>query len=118
MKPVILCYDRCTTCKRALQWVEEMGYEVEIRPIKEENPTAEELKQWHEKSGLPLKRFFNTSGVIYKEMKLKDKLPNMSEEEQYQLLATDGMLVKRPLLVAENGVFPGFRPEQWQEILH
>ena len=117
MKPVILCYDRCTTCKKALKWVEEMGYDVDIRPIKEENPTAEELKQWHEKSGLPLKRFFNTSGNLYKEMKLKDKLPEMGEEEQYQLLATDGMLVKRPLLVAEKGVFPGFRQEQWEEIL-
>lgn len=117
MKPVVLCYDRCSTCKKALKWVEERGYEVEIRPIKEENPTAEELKQWHEKSGLPLKRFFNTSGNLYKEMRLKDKLPVMSEEEQYRLLATDGMLVKRPLLVAENGVFPGFRQEQWEEIL-
>lgn len=117
MKPVILCYDRCTTCKKALKWVEEMGYDVDIRPIKEENPTAGELKQWHEKSGLPLKRFFNTSGNLYKEMKLKDKLPEMGEEEQYQLLATDGMLVKRPLLVAEKGVFPGFRQEQWEEIL-
>lgn len=117
MKPVVLCYDRCSTCKKALKWVEERGYEVEIRPIKEENPTVEELKQWHEKSGLPLKRFFNTSGNLYKEMRLKDKLPVMSEEEQYRLLATDGMLVKRPLLVAENGVFPGFRQEQWEEIL-
>lgn len=117
MKPMILCYEKCTTCKKALKWIEEMGYDVEIRPIKEENPTAEELKKWHEKSGLPLKRFFNTSGNLYKEMKLKDKLQDMSEEEQYQLLATDGMLVKRPLLVAENGVFPGFRQEQWGEIL-
>jgi len=117
MKPVILCYDRCTTCRKALKWVEEMGYDVEIRPIKEENPTVEELKQWHERSGLPLKRFFNTSGNLYKEMKLKDKLPEMGEEEQYQLLSTDGMLVKRPLLVAEKGVFPGFRQEQWEEIL-
>lgn len=117
MKPVILCYERCTTCKKALKWVSEMGYDVEIRPIKEENPTAEELRQWYERSGLPLKRFFNTSGNLYKEMKLKDRLPEMGEEEQYQLLSTDGMLVKRPLLVAEKGVFPGFRPEQWEEIL-
>ena len=95
MKPVILCYEKCTTCKKALKWIEEMGYDVEIRPIKEEN----------------------TSGNLYKEMKLKDKLQDMSEEEQYRLLATDGMLVKRPLLVAENGVFPGFRQEQWEEIL-
>ena len=117
MKPTILCYDRCTTCKKALQWVKEMGYDVEIRPIREEKPTAGELQQWHEKSGLPLKRFFNTSGNLYKEMKLKDRLPEMSDEEQYQLLSTDGMLVKRPLLVTEKGVFPGFRQEQWEEIL-
>lgn len=117
MKPVILCYERCSTCKKALKWVSDMGYDVEVRPIKEERPTAEELRQWHERSGLPLKRFFNTSGNLYKEMKLKDRLPEMSEEEQYQLLATDGMLVKRPLLVAEKGVFPGFRQEQWEEIL-
>ena len=117
MKPVILCYEKCTTCKKALKGVEEMGYDVEIRPIKEKNPTVEELKQWHEKSGLPLKKFFNTSGILYKEMKLKDRIPEMSEEEQYQLLSTDGMLVKRPLLVAEKGVFPGFRQEQWEDIL-
>ncbi len=117
MKPVILCYEKCTTCKKALKWIEEMGYDVEIRPIREENPTAEELKQWHRKSELPLKRFFNTSGNLYKEMKLKEKLLEMSEEEQYQLLSTDGMLVKRPLLVSERGVFPGFRQEQWENIL-
>ncbi|MDE6566694.1 MAG: arsenate reductase family protein [Lachnospiraceae bacterium] len=117
MKPTILCYDKCSTCKKALKWAEDMGYAVEIRPIREENPSSEELKQWHAKSGLPLKRFFNTSGNLYKEMKLKDKLPEMSEEEQYQLLATDGMLVKRPLLVTDRGVFPGFRAEQWEELL-
>ncbi|MDE6622325.1 MAG: arsenate reductase family protein [Lachnospiraceae bacterium] len=118
MEPMILCYEKCTTCKKALKWVEETGHEVTIRPIKEENPTAEELKQWHEKSGLPLKRFFNTSGNLYKELKLKDKLPDMSEEEQYQLLASDGMLVKRPLLAAESGVCPGFQQEQWEKILN
>ena len=117
MKPTVLCYDKCSTCKKALKWTEDMGYVVEIRPIREENPSSEELKQWHAKSGLPLKRFFNTSGNLYKEMKLKDKLPEMSEEEQYQLLATDGMLVKRPLLVTDRGVFPGFRAEQWEELL-
>ena len=106
MKPMILCYEKCTTCKKALKWVEERGCEVRTRPIKEENPSVEELKQWHEQSGLPLKRFFNTSGNLYKELKLKDKLPQMSDEEQYQLLSTDGMLVKRPLLVTENGVCP------------
>lgn len=117
MKPIILCYDKCSTCKKALKWTEEMGFETETRPIREQNPNAEELKNWHIRSGLPLKRFFNTSGNLYKEMRLKDKLPEMSEEEQYQLLATDGMLVKRPLLVTDRGVFPGFRAEQWEELL-
>ena len=82
MEPVILCYEKCTTCKKALKWVAEKGTEVQVRPIREENPSAAELRQWHEKSGLPLKRFFNTSGNLYKELKLKDKLPAMSEEEQ------------------------------------
>lgn len=117
MEPVILCYEKCTTCKKALKWVAEKGTEVQVRPIREENPSAAELRQWHEKSGLPLKRFFNTSGNLYKELKLKDKLPAMSEEEQYQLLSTDGMLVKRPLLVTENGVCPGFDQEQWEQLL-
>jgi len=90
---------------------------VQIRPIKQENPTTEELKQWHEKSGLPLKRFFNTSGNLYKEQKLKDKLPELSEEEQYQLLSTDGMLVKRPLLITDKGVYPGFSEDEWKKLL-
>ena len=114
MKPVILCYDKCTTCKKALKWVEEMGYDVEIRPIKEENPTEEELKQWHEKSGLPLKKFFNTSGLLYKEMDLKNKLPEMSEEEQLKLLSTNGMLVKRPMLVDGDKVLVGFKESEWE----
>lgn len=118
MTPTILCYDKCSTCKKALKWIEDNGYKTECRPIREQNPTADELKKWHTQSGLPLKRFFNTSGNLYKEMKLKDKLPHMSEEEQHQLLATDGMLVKRPLLVTGHGVFPGFRPEQWAELLN
>lgn len=117
MKPVILCYEKCSTCKKALKWVEEKGCEVTIRPVREENPTAEELRQWHQESGLPLKRFFNTSGNLYKELKLKDKLPEMGEDEQYQLLASDGMLVKRPLLVADGGICPGFLQEQWEKIL-
>jgi len=117
MEPVILCYEKCTTCKKALKWVAEKGNEVQIRPIKEENPSAAELRQWHETSGLPLKRFFNTSGNLYKEMKLKDKLASMSEAEQYQLLSTDGMLVKRPILVTENGVCPGFQAEHWERLL-
>lgn len=117
MKPMILCYDKCSTCKKALKWVEDNGYKAEIRPIREQNPTADELKDWHLKSGLPLKRFFNTSGNLYKELELKNKLPEMSEEDQYKLLATDGMLVKRPLLVTDHGVFPGFRPDPWEELL-
>ena len=116
MKPMILCYEKCTTCKKALKWIEEMGYDVEIRPIKEENPTAEELKKWHEKSGLPLKRFFNTSGNLYKEMKLKDRLPELSLEEKYSLLSTDGMLVKRPVLITEKGIATGFKPEEWEKL--
>lgn len=118
MRPVILCYEKCTTCKKALKWVEDKGCAVQVRPIKEENPSVEEIRQWHERSGLPLKRFFNTSGTLYKEMKLKDRLPGMGEEEQYQLLSTDGMLVKRPLLVTENGVCPGFREDQWERLLN
>ena len=102
MEPVILCYEKCTTCKKALKWVAEKGNEVQIRPIKEENPSAAELRQWHETSGLPLKRFFNTSGLLYKEQRLKEKLPLMDEAEQYALLATDGMLIKRPLVVEGN----------------
>lgn len=117
MKPLVLCYEKCTTCKKALKWVEEAGYEVQIRPIKQENPTTEELKQWREKSGLPLKRFFNTSGNLYKEQKLKDKLPELSEEEQYQLLSTDGMLVKRPLLITDKGIYPGFSEDEWKKLL-
>ena len=117
MEPVILCYEKCTTCKKALKWVEEKGTEVQVRPIREENPSAAELRQWHEKSGLPLKRFFNTSGNLYKELKLKDKLPAMSEEEQYQLLSTDGMLVKRPVLVGGDFVLTGFKEAEWKEKL-
>lgn len=97
--------------------MEERGYEYEMRPIREQNPSRDELKCWWEKSGLPLKRFFNTSGNLYKELRLKDRLKTMSEEEQLELLATDGMLVKRPLLVTEKGVFPGFRETEWEELL-
>lgn len=115
MKPTVLCYSKCTTCKRALAWLDEQGVEYEVRPIKEENPSAEELKQWYDKSGLPLKRFFNTSGLIYKDMKLKDKLQDMAEEEQLKLLSTDGMLVKRPLVVGENYVLTGFKEAEWRK---
>lgn len=117
MSVLFLQYPPCTTCKKARAWLDERGVAYEARNIKEENPTAEELKAWHEKSGLPLKKFFNTSGLAYKALGLKDRLPTMSEEEQYQLLASDGMLVKRPLVVGENFVLVGFREAQWQEQL-
>lgn len=117
MSVLFLQYPPCTTCKKAKAWLDERGVTYEARNIKEENPTAEELKAWQEKSGLPLKKFFNTSGLAYKALGLKDRLPTMSEEEQYQLLASDGMLVKRPLVVGENFVLVGFREAQWQEQL-
>ena len=109
-------YPQCTTCKKAKKWLEENGVEFTDRHIVEDNPSKEELKEWYEKSGLPLKRFFNTSGMKYKEMKLKDKLPEMSEEEQLELLATDGMLVKRPLLIGETFAIPGFKEQAWEEV--
>ena len=108
-------YPKCTTCKKAKKWLDEQCIEYIDRHIKEENPTVEELKKWHKISGLPLKRFFNTSGMLYRELGLKDRLPDMSEEEQYELLASDGMLVKRPLLVGENFVLTGFKEVQWEE---
>ena len=114
---IFVCYPRCTTCKKAEKWLVEQGIAVAVRDIKEDNPTEKELRQWHEKSGLPLKRFFNTSGLKYKELGLKDKLPTMSEDEQYALLATDGMLVKRPILVSEKGVLVGFKEKEWLEKL-
>lgn len=114
---LVLWYPKCTTCRRAKKWLDEQGKSYELRDIKEENPTYEELKEWHKKSGLPLKKFFNTSGMLYKEMKLKEKLPLMSEEEQLQLLAENGMLVKRPLVITEQGVWIGFKAEQWEELL-
>lgn len=117
MTPTVLYYAKCSTCQKALKWLEEKGIAYEGRPVKEENPSVDELRSWHEKSGLPLKRFFNTSGLLYKEMGLKDKLSHMSEEEQLALLATDGMLVKRPLLVSDAGVFPGFKESAWEEII-
>ena len=117
MKATVLCYDKCSTCQKALKWLEAEGADYSVRPIKEQNPSAEELAAWREKSGLPLRRFFNTSGMLYRELGLKDRLASMSEEEQLALLASDGMLVKRPLLVTEDRVFPGFREEDWREIL-
>ena len=112
-----LCYAKCTTCQKAKKWLDANGIEYTERSIKEQNPTVEELKAWHQRSGLPLKKFFNTSGLLYKDMKLKDRLPGMSEEEQYELLATDGMLVKRPLLVGEDFVLVGFKETEWEEKL-
>lgn len=108
-------YPKCTTCKKAKKWLDDNGISYKDRHIKEETPTVNELKEWHRKSGLPLKRFFNTSGNLYKEMQLKDKLPAMSEEEQYELLATDGMLVKRPIIVTEDTVLTGFKESEWEE---
>ncbi len=114
---LFLEYPKCTTCQKAKKWLDAKGCQYIDRHIKENRPTVEELKEWHKKSGLPLKRFFNTSGVIYKEKNLKEKLPDMSEEEQYQLLATDGMLVKRPILVLEDIVLVGFREAEWEKNL-
>ena len=117
MSLTVLCYKKCSTCQKALKWLDANGIAYEERPIKEENPTLEELKTWYGISGLPLKRFFNTSGNIYKEMSLKDKLPSMDEDEQLALLATDGMLVKRPLAVGDDFVLTGFKEAEWKEKL-
>lgn len=113
----MLWYPKCTTCQKARKWLEEKGLEVQVRDIKLENPTAEELRGWWTASGLPLKRFFNTSGLQYKALGLKDKLSGMTEEEQLALLATDGMLVKRPILVGDGFVLTGFKPKEWEEKL-
>ena len=110
-----ICYPKCTTCQKAKKWLEEQKIEYTERHIAEQNPTYDELKEWYGKSGLPLKKFFNTSGLLYKDMGLKDKLPQMSEEEQLHLLATDGMLVKRPLVVGEDYVLTGFKEKEWAE---
>ncbi len=114
---IFLHYPPCSTCQKAKKWLTEQGLVFEERNIKTENPSAEELREWYSRSGLPLKKFFNTSGLSYKALGLKDKLPQMSEQEQLQLLAEDGMLVKRPLLVCEDQVLVGFKPEQWAEKL-
>lgn len=117
MAILFLEYPKCTTCKKAKKWLQDHGLNFEDRDIKEKNPTEEELKAWYERSGLPLKRFFNTSGLVYKSMQLKDRLPGMSEEEQIALLSTDGMLVKRPLIVKENAVLVGFKEAEWEKTL-
>lgn len=112
---LFLQYPKCSTCQKAKKWLDENKIRYEDRHIVERNPSYEELKEWFERSGSPLKKFFNTSGLLYKEMQLKDKLPTMSEEEQLQLLATNGMLVKRPLLVDEENILIGFKVAQWEE---
>ena len=114
---LFLEYPPCSTCKKARAWLDAKGIAYTARHIKEENPSYEELKEWHQRSGLPLKKFFNTSGLLYKSMNLKDKIPAMTEEEQLRLLATDGMLVKRPLVVLEDAVLTGFREADWEKVL-
>lgn len=111
---IYICYPKCSTCKKAQLWLDENGISYEPRNIKEENPTYEELSQWYAKSGLPLKRFFNTSGLIYKSMNLKEKLAEMSDEEQLRLLSTDGMLVKRPICIDGDTVVVGFKEKEWE----
>lgn len=111
----VLVYRKCSTCQKALKWLDAHGISFKERAMVEEHPTYEELKEWYEKSGMPLKKFFNTSGNLYKQMNLKDKLKEMSEEEQLKLLATDGMLVKRPLVIGEDFVLTGFREKEWEE---
>ena len=113
-----ICYPKCTTCQKAKKWLDDNKIEYELRDIKEDNPTLEELTAWYKMSELPLKKFFNTSGLLYKSMELKDKLPTMSEEDQLKLLATDGMLVKRPLLIREGFVLLGFKENEWNEIIN
>ena len=117
MNMKFICYPKCTTCKKAQKWLDDKSVSYELRDIKEQNPSYEELAEWYKKSGLPLKRFFNTSGLLYKSMELKDKLPDMSEEEQLRLLASDGMLVKRPIAVTGDIVLVGFKEAEWAEKL-
>ena len=112
-----VCYPRCGTCKRAVKWLEDNNIEYTYRDIKLDNPSEEELRKWHAASGLPLRRFFNTSGLLYKEMKLKEKLPEMSEDEMFSLLASNGLLVKRPIAVAGDKVLVGFKETDWAATL-
>ena len=111
-----ICYPKCTTCQKAKKWLDDNKIEYKLRDIKEDNPSYEELSAWYKMSGLPLKKFFNTSGLLYKSMELKDKLPAMSDEEQLKLLATDGMLVKRPIVISEDFVLVGFKESEWSEL--
>ena len=114
---LLVYYPKCSTCQRAKKWLEEKQIIFEARDVKLQNPTKEELIEWHQRSGLPLKKFFNTSGMLYREMQLKDRLPEMSEEEQYDLLASDGMLVKRSIVVTEDLVLVGFREKEWEKLV-
>ena len=114
---LVLVYRKCSTCQKALKWLEDNQMEFDERPIKEENPTFEELKEWYQMSGLPLKKFFNTSGLLYKSLDLKNKLPTMTDDEMLKLLATDGMLVKRPLVIGDDFVLVGFKESEWSEKL-
>ena len=114
---LFVCYPRCGTCKKAEKWLNENGVSYEKRDIKEDRPSVDELREWHKKSGLPLRRFFNTSGKLYREMGLKDKLKEMSEEEMYELLATDGMLVKRPIAVDGDMVMVGFKDSEYEAMI-
>ena len=111
-----ICYPKCSTCQKARKWLDDNGIAYKLRDIKTENPTYEELAAWHALSGLPHKKFFNTSGMLYRQMGLKDKLPDMSEQEMIELLATDGMLVKRPILVTEDKVLVGFKQAEWEQV--
>ena len=111
-----ICYPKCTTCQKAKKWLDDHKIEYEMRDIKLENPSRYELKEWHQKSGLPLKKFFNTSGLLYKSLNLKNKLPEMTEDELLNLLATDGMLIKRPLLIGENFILIGFNENEYEKI--
>ena len=114
---IFLEYPRCSTCKNAKKWLDAHGISYSDRHIKEQNPTYDELRAWHIRSGMPLKKFFNTSGLLYQSMNLKEKLPSMTEDEQLRLLASDGMLVKRPLVVSDDLILIGFRPEEWERAL-
>lgn len=112
-----ICYPKCTTCQKAKKWLDDKGVSYELRDIKENNPSETELREWYKNSGLPLKKFFNTSGLLYKSMELKNKLPEMTDDEQIKLLATDGMLVKRPILVDGKKVLVGFKEKEYEELL-
>jgi len=114
---LFVCYEKCSTCKKAAKWLDERGVNYEVRDIKGDNPTEAELRKWHKTSGLPLRRFFNTSGMLYREMNLSAKLPEMSEDEQFKLLSSDGMLVKRPILVGDGFVLVGFKEKEWEQHL-